>query len=64
MNERDIWASAKRLIDLDGDDASIVAAMRADELLDAGDLDGAATWRRVIVAIKELKNTAPSGAVN
>jgi hypothetical protein len=38
--------------------------MRADELLDAGDLDGAATWRRVIEAIKELDNMEPGGAVH
>jgi hypothetical protein len=36
----------------------------ADELLDAGDLDGAATWRRVIQAIKELGNTVPGGLVH
>jgi hypothetical protein len=40
------------------------AAMRADELLDAGDLDGAATWRRVLAAIKELENVEPSGVVH
>ena len=30
--------------------------MRADELLDKGDLDGAATWRRVIKAIEEARS--------
>ena len=64
MDNRDVWLSAKVLVDQHGDEATIHAAMRSDELLDAGDVDGAATWRRVIVAIKELKNTAPSGAVN
>lgn len=44
MNDRDIWLSAKALVDQHGDDAAIHAAMRADELLDEGDLDGAATW--------------------
>ncbi len=28
--------------------------MRADDLLDQGDLDGAAAWRRIIKAIEEL----------
>ena len=28
--------------------------MRADELLEAGDLDGLATWKRVLSAIDEL----------
>ena len=49
MDDRDIWRSAKALIDQHGADTAIHAAMRADKLLDAGDLDGAATWRRVIL---------------
>ncbi len=28
--------------------------MRADELLEAGDLDGVAVWRRVLRAVEEL----------
>ncbi len=31
-----------------GDTAPIFAAMEADRLLEAGDLDGAATWRRIL----------------
>lgn len=49
MDDHDIWRSAKALIDQHGADTAIHAAMRADKLLDAGDLDGAATWRRVIL---------------
>ena len=64
MDELDIYRSAKALIDQHGNDATIHAAMRADELLDEGDLDGAATWRRVIQAIKELGNTVPGGLVH
>ncbi len=64
MLERDIWRSAKRLVDLYGEDATIHAAMRADELLAQGDMDGAGTWRRVIQAIEELENTEPDGAVH
>ncbi len=33
--------------------------MRADELLDAGDLDGAAVGRRIIEAIEELQTREP-----
>ena len=64
MDDRDIWRSAKRLIDLYGDDASIRAARRADELLAKGDLDGAGTWRRVLAAVKELERMEPGGAVH
>jgi hypothetical protein len=31
--------------------------MEADRLQDAGDLDGAATWRRIVKAIHELTGT-------
>ncbi len=46
MDDRDIWRSAKALLDIYGDDATIHAAMRADELLAQGDMDGAGTCRR------------------
>ena len=64
MDDRDIWRSAKALIDSYGDDATIHAAMRADELLAQGDIDGAGTWRRVLDAVKELERTEPRGAVH
>ena len=34
--------------------APIHAAMRADELLDAADMDGQAVWKRVLAAVDEL----------
>ena len=45
--------------EIDGTDAPIHAAMRADEQLDAGDLDGAAVWRRIKAAIEEMQKQAP-----
>ena len=42
-----------------GDEAPIHAAMRADELLDKGDIEGRAVWRRVIRAIEELQRKEP-----
>ncbi len=50
----DIYASANELIKQHGEDAPIHAAMRADELLEAGNMDGASTWKRIIRAIDEL----------
>ncbi len=38
----DIYRSAKLLIEQHGADALIEAVLKADELLDAGDLDGQA----------------------
>jgi hypothetical protein len=64
MDEADIWRSAKALIDNYGDDASIHAALRADELLERGDMDGAGTWRLVLDAVKELQNFKPEGQLH
>ena len=41
----DIYRSANLLVKQHGQDAPIHAAMRADELLEAGDLDGYAVWK-------------------
>ncbi len=58
-SDLDIYRSAKLLIDQHREDAPIFAAMQADKCLEAGDLDGKATWMRVIGAIKELLNQQP-----
>ena len=49
----DVPRAAKLLIDHHGEEALIHAATRADQLLHAGDLDGAAVWRRIIRTIKK-----------
>jgi hypothetical protein len=41
----DIYRSANILVQQHGEDAPIHAAMRADELLEAGDLDGYTVWK-------------------
>ncbi len=61
-SEIDIYRSAKLLIDQHGEDAPIYAAMQADKCLEAGDLDGEATWVRVIGAIAELLDQQPPGS--
>ncbi len=54
-DNKEIYQSAKLLIDRHGDDAVIEAAMMADNMLKAGDLDGLATWNRILRAIEELR---------
>lgn len=44
VTERDICRSAEAPIDTYGDDATIHAALRAEKLLQRGDLDGAAVF--------------------
>ena len=62
--EIDIWRSAKLLVDQHGANAATVAAMRADELLDRGDVDGQAVWKRIMAAVEELLDTEPGGPVH
>ncbi len=55
----DIWRSANILVKQHGLDAPIHAAMRADAMLDKGDLGGYAAWKRILRAVEELQGTAP-----
>ncbi len=51
----DIYRSAKLLIDQHSEHAVIEAVMRADELLDLGDLDGQRMWMRIRDAVQEIQ---------
>ncbi len=53
-SDLDIYRSANELIKQHGEDAPILAAMRADELMDTGDMEGRAVWLRIVKAIEEL----------
>ncbi len=59
ISDLDIYCAAKLLIDDLGYDAPVHAAMRADAMREAGDLDGLATWKRILRAVGELQETAP-----
>ncbi len=50
----DLYRSANLLVKQHGEDAPIHAAMRADAMLDKGDLDGYAVWKRMLRAVGEL----------
>ncbi len=51
----DIYRSAQVLVKQHGQDAPVHAAMRADAMLDKGDLDGYAVWKRILRALEELQ---------
>ncbi len=51
----DIWRSAQIVTKRHGADAPIHAAMRADAMLDKGDLAGYAVWKRILRAVEELQ---------
>jgi hypothetical protein len=57
----DIYRSANLLVKQHGEDAANEANRRADAMLEAGDLDGHAVWRRILRAIDEMGYTT-SGA--
>ncbi len=60
----DFYRSARVLVKHHGQDAPIEAAMRADAMLDKGDLDGYAVWKRILRAVEELQGSEPkSGEV-
>ena len=54
-SDLDIYRSANLLVKHHGEDAPIEAAMRADAMLDKGDVDGYAVWRRILRAVEELQ---------
>ena len=60
-SDLDIYRSANALIKQHGDRAELHAAMRADELLEAGDMDGRRVWLRVLEAVRELTSREPPG---
>ncbi len=55
----DIYRSANALVKHHGQDAPIEAAMRADAMLEKGDLEGYAVWKRILRAVGELQGTEP-----
>ena len=58
-SDLDIFRSAHELIEQHGDAADIEAAMRADERLAAGDMEGEAVWLRIVRAVEELRQREP-----
>ncbi len=59
ISDLDIYRSANLLVKRHGEDAPIEAAMRADAMLESGDLEGCAVWKRVLRAVEELQGTVP-----
>ncbi len=51
----DIFRSASVLIREHGEDAALEAAQLADAMLERGDMEGAAVWRRIVKAVEEMQ---------
>ena len=65
IHNLDIYRTANILVKQHGEDAPIQAAMRADAMLEKGDLEGCTVWKRVLRAVGELlsKERAPGVSV-
>ena len=62
-SDLDIYRSANLLVKHHGEDAPLHAAMRADAMLEKGDLEGYAVWKRVLRAVEELQGAEPGPGV-
>jgi hypothetical protein len=62
--EIDIWRAATLMLKRYGEKALEDSIARADELFAEQDHDGAAVWRRIIDAVRQLANTTPSGRLH
>ncbi len=63
LPDLDIYRTANLLIKQHGQDAPIEAAMRADVMLEKGDLEGCAVWKRILRAVEELQRAEPGPGV-
>jgi len=62
-SDLDIYRSANGLVKHHGPDAPIEAAMRADAMLEKGDLEGYDVWKRILRAVEKLlSKERPDGA--
>ena len=51
--EIDIWRAANLLLKQHGENAEIVAAQRADEMLERGEIEGQRVWLRIRRAVAQ-----------
>ncbi len=63
ISEWELWACAQHYIRQHQDDAPVMAAMRADELLEAGDVEGAHTFAAIARRIEKLLSP-PEGVLH
>ena len=54
ISDLDLYRSANVLVKRQGQDAPIHAAIRADAMLEEGDLDGYEVWKGILKAVEKL----------
>jgi hypothetical protein len=63
ISDWELWACAQHYVSRHGEDAGVMAGMRCDELLRAGDFAGVHTYHAIIERINELLE-ARSGPIH
>ncbi len=64
ISDLDMYRSANVIMKQYGKDAQIHCTKRASAMLDKGDLDAYAVWKRILRAMEEIQGTEPkSGEV-
>jgi hypothetical protein len=59
VSDVDIWRAANILIKSHAEDAALVAAQRADELLAEGDVEGERVFKMILEVVRELQRKKP-----
>lgn len=59
VDDLEIWRASNTLIKRYGLDGGIEAAKRVDAMLEAGDPEGLAVWKRILRAVDELLAKEP-----
>jgi Family of unknown function (DUF6961) len=60
ISDRDVWAAALAIVKRYGDDATLEAAARADQLQEDGDWQGAVIWHRILDCIERIQARKPA----
>lgn len=63
LTDWELWAIANHYVKKHGEDAAIFAAMKADELMEKGELEGAKNFCAIVRRINELL-ASPTGKVH
>jgi 3-hydroxyacyl-CoA dehydrogenase len=62
ITDRDIYRSAQVLVKRYGHDAEFEAAERCDAMIEAGDPEGLAVWKRILRAVDALLAQEPQNS--